>query len=635
MGKVLTFQLKYDIVIMNLSVLNMEVFYRMKSSKIKVLSAILTAAFLFGAVACEGNVPEVVSETKVGFCANSQNVMREESFSGGDFVLNTFKGDVESGQIIINPKDDVERFNFKVNDLTREGGSEKLTSDMFDVFAERYIEVIQSTSGNTDTGWYPDALVPIKNYVAKRDNKIKKGENQGIWINLNVPKDAVPGKYVGAGELTLNDEKISVPMTVNVYNIDMPEENHVKTAFYLDTSSMTSGEGKSITEELFETYYEFALSKRISTLLLPGFTMAGNAYDPDEFAAASVKYAKDPRVAAYQLPYSGDGTGAVRGEYCEAVLFALAEKNVELIENGDTDVNLFKKAYFYLGSLIDEPSPERYDIVRECDLRIHKAKLKVADSDLLRDYPELRESVLKLNHIVTTKIVEQLYGTDETGGVQTWCPLINYFTGERNRSIALSRMNSTDRRGGEGVWWYTCCNPTNPLPTLHLDDTIMSPRLTSWMQYDYKIQGRIYWSMTAWFRFKENRVQSGFDVWKDALNYENCNGDGILLYPGSKYAVDGPIATLRLEALRESNEDYELLWLAERGIKAINERKGKNYDSDTILGKFYDRLYTGILRNEDLNSAKFESVRKELLSLVEKIYNDENAATALLDNYNK
>ena len=608
----------------------------MKLSIKRIITAALCLTLSFAFVACsEEPAGEEAKGTKVSFCSNGQNVLREEEFSGGEFVVNTFRGDVEAGQIIVNPDRDVAKFNFKANDLTREGGSEKLTADLIDVFAEKYIEVKQSTSGNTPTGWYPDALVPMKNYAAKRDNKINKGENQGIWININIPKNAVPGTYKGTGELTLDDETISVPMTVNIYNIDMPEENHFKTAFWIDAQKIASGEGKSATEELIKKYYDFAASKRVSPMTLPEYNKVGVAYDAEDWVENSIRYARDNRIASYAFPFTGDGNGVVDQSYLEEILEELARRNVELKKQGE-DIDLFRKGYFYFGNLIDEPSPSTYDKVRECDLRVHKAKLKIADSDILKDYPELQESVLKIHHVVTTHINTVLYGTDEVGGVQTWCPTIDHFSGKKARATAIERMNSTDRRGGEGVWWYTCCNPRNPFPTLHLDDRLMSPRTTSWMQYDYKIQGRIYWSMNAWERFVDNRVAtSGYDLWRDALNYENCNGDGILLYPGSKYGVDGPLATLRLEAFREANEDYELLGVLENGIKALNAEMGKSYDAEKIMCKFYDRLYDGILLNADITASGFEQVRKEMLALTEKVMNDKAAAISLLDGYNK
>ena len=599
----------------------------------KPIALLLSCLLGFTVVACGNDEKEEnkeVIETTVSFCSASRTVMRDEKYTGGEFVLNTFKGDVEAGQIIVCPNRDISKFNFSVNDFSKVGGEEKLSSELFDIFAERYIEVYQSTSGNTYTGWYPDALVPIKNYVAKRDNKINKGDNQGIWINVNIPKDAASGTYRGVGVLTLDDEKKEVPMTVNVYDIDMPDEVHAVTSYYINPSMITKMD-KPATEEYKRVYYEFALSKRVTPMSFPEYSVTGR-YDVDQYANSVAEYVNDKRITSYALPYVSDSNGFVDQTYCEEILFALARKNIELRNNGASGVDLFKKAHFYLGTIIDEPSPNNYDLVRECDLRIHKAKLKVAASDLLRDYPDLQESVKTLKHVVTSRITEQLFGTDEKGGVQTWCPTTDNFSSKSERELALSRMNSTDRTGGEGVWWYGCCFPVNPYPTYHLDDNYLALRLMKWMQYDYKIQGSIYWNLVYWNK-RINDKEVLCDPWTEALNYEACNGDGKLLYPGSKYAVNGPISTLRLEGIRESAEDYELLWLTEQGIKAINEEYGKNYDSDIVLGKFYDRLFNDVFVKTEVTVVEFERVKCELMELVVKIYRDKDSAIRLLNGY--
>ena len=95
------------------------------------MSLAMCSIIVFGVFACSKPEEIVNAGTKITFCANGQNVMREESFTGGDeFVLNTFLGDVEAGQLIINPGKDVEKFNVKITDLTHEDGSEKITSDL-------------------------------------------------------------------------------------------------------------------------------------------------------------------------------------------------------------------------------------------------------------------------------------------------------------------------------------------------------------------------------------------------------------------------------------------------------------------------------------------------------------------------
>ena len=43
-------------------------------------------------------------------------------------------------------------------------------------------------------------------------------------------------------------------------------------------------------------------------------------------------------------------------------------------------------------------------------------------------------------------------------------------------------------------------------------------------------------------------------------------GDGSLLYPAKKFGSTEPISTLRLESIREGQEDYEYLWMIKNAI---------------------------------------------------------------------
>ena len=604
----------------------------MKKKIIKnFMSLAMCSIIVFGVFACSKPEEIVNAGTKITFCANGQNVMREESFTGGDeFVLNTFLGDVEAGQLIINPGNDVENFNVKITDLTHEDGSEKITSDLCEILVERYINVDASCCG-TEDGWYPDALIPIKNYIGKRENKITKGNNQGIWINVNVPKDSLPGKYTGSIEVTLDDDKKDVPVTVNVYNIEMPDQVHAKTAHFVYNELIADGEGKPGTPELYEKYYDFLLNKRMTLRCFPGFENVNTRYNPVEFAEAVAVYTRDGRVSTYNMPYVG-ANKLTDVNYMDEVLVAIAEKNIELIESGE-DIDLFEKAFFNLGAFIDEPTREKFELVKENDLRIQNAKIRLADSELLKDYPNLQESVIKIPHIVTSHIDKELYGTDEVGGVQTWCPQFKHFATKSQRALVLERLNSTDRRGGEGVWWYGCIQPHNPFPTYHTCDDLLSVRSLKWMQYSCKVQGEIYWCVNYWQKSVGN-VKSKTNVWTDPVSYENCSGDGRLVYPGSKYGIDGLISTLRVESQRESAEDYELFYLLDKGINSINEEFGKTYDVDKILEKFYSRVFDGVVLNIGATANDLESARKDLLTLCEKVCNDKSAAISLLNEYN-
>ena len=252
---------------------------------------------------------------------------------------------------------------------------------------------------------------------------------------------------------------------------------------------------------------------------------------------------------------------------------------------------------------------------------ISNAKFAVAER--LNNYPDLKESLLSLKHIVTIDYSEELIGTDTVGGVQTWCPKFRYFHTQDQRQIYIDRQNSQDRLMGENVWWYGCLDPRAPYPTYHLDDNLISSRIISWMQYDYGIEGELYWAVNWYTSYTGVR-----DVWTDAESVEQTPGDGYLVYPGREFGVDSPISTLRLESIRESREDYEYLWLFEQKIAEYNRTNGTNYDANALLQTYFEGLYKGTIpeRESDL----FHQKRLALLGAVEALYTDLNAAAESL-----
>ena len=62
----------------------------------------------------------------------------------------------------------------------------------------------------------------------------------------------------------------------------------------------------------------------------------------------------------------------------------------------------------------------------------------------------------------------------------------------------------------------------------------------------------------------------------DPLAFPGANGDGYILYPGRKYGIHGPIGTMRLEMIRDGQEDYEYLYILEELLKGYNEKFGIN-----------------------------------------------------------
>lgn len=205
------------------------------------------------------------------------------------------------------------------------------------------------------------------------------------------------------------------------------------------------------------------------------------------------------------------------------------------------------KAYFYLGDKIDEPTEEMYPRVKSYE-------------DILRTIaPDVQ-------HVVTIHPLEVLYGT-----VRTWCPHITLF----DPAIAAERQAL-----GEHVWWY---------PTGHpylIDDDLLGTRLLSWMQRRYHVESILYWATTYW----------PSDPWQGPAFAPDEHGNGYLVYPATPYNIEGPVGTVRLEAIRDGLEDYEYLWLWEQRMQEVAKRLGVTdvFHADDALLVCYERLFHAI-----------------------------------------
>lgn len=601
----------------------------MKKAK-RIITLLLVLAFVLpvfsgcdsqnssGSTAASGDV-------KLWYAYNTENFMQdleyEDLMEERDYTLrmSTIRGDVESIQLIITPENNVVSYDITFQDLKNESG-DVFAADNLEAFAEWYIEITESYNMDAYYGFYPDALVPMENYKLLHHNSIDAGENQGIWINANIPVDQAAGFYTGNAVLTVDGTEYNIPMELKIYDAVMPEENHQASSFAIWYDHIVYGEGTYSTE-LADKYFWFLVDKRV----MPLDPDPSKRTDYDVFIDWLVETQMDnPKISSYGLPYKiahieNTTRRIVDRSAVTSLLTKMAEKCIELREAGDEDADLFKKAFYYMGSITDEPTGEALERVEICDLIVSECKIEIADKYFKGKYQDLYESLMGLRVIVTTAYSTELLGSDTEGGVQTWCPQFQHWHTEAQREEYYARQNTTDRLMGEEAWWYGCNNPKVPYPTYHLDDDMISSRVLSWMQFDYNVDGDLYWCVN---------IYKVSDPWTIPVVTESVQ-EGRLIYPGAKYGIDGPISTLRMESIREGREDYECLWLLEQAIIAYNEANGTDYDPEELMDHLYADLYDGVIPERD-NAETFVERRTAMLEVLEQITLDPEAGIATL-----
>ena len=129
-------------------------------------------------------------------------------------------------------------------------------------------------------------------------------------------------------------------------------------------------------------------------------------------------------------------------------------------------------------------------------------------------------------------------------------------------------------RGAE-FWSYAAVVQNTGVPSPHweIDFPLLNFRILPWINFRYGLRGLLYWTSAYW----DELVARGHSPWSDpctSKEHLTCfNGEGLLIYPGKDVdyvvpekifgkSVWGPIPTLRLKAVRDGMQDYELLSLA-------------------------------------------------------------------------
>ncbi|MGA7236027.1 MAG: glycoside hydrolase domain-containing protein [Bryobacteraceae bacterium] len=173
--------------------------------------------------------------------------MSEAAGNAADVNLSAARGEYESFQIVTNgATKGLGNVNVTVSDLQGPAG-QTIPKTNFTLYREKYMRVTSSSpnwKGSNQPlgpGWYPDALIPFtdpetgKPITGARLEAVpfdvKAGNNQPIWVDLLVPRNAEPGKYSGNYTVTSDQGSFTGPISLRVWNFALPAAPTLKSSF--------------------------------------------------------------------------------------------------------------------------------------------------------------------------------------------------------------------------------------------------------------------------------------------------------------------------------------------------------------------------------------------------------------------
>jgi hypothetical protein len=433
---------------------------------------------------------------------------------------------------------------------------------LFRVF---YVKVTTPTTKlGSRRGWYPDPLVPREFGVAQTvPGSVNPGPTTPFYVLVHVPYGTAAGEYTATLEVADGDARVDVPFTLRVWNFGWSRIS-TRSAFAVSQDNLKrslprnfsfSGENKAtVLRNFYAVMKQHGISPTTVHYLPKVTDSSGNVHQGQSWAASVAPYLDetDPAVGVQdnQLPLLRWFPWSRSQNPSWTAIRNYLTDMTRLYKDRGWD----QKAYVYV---LDETTKAWEERLAEKYARALHAADKATGARvkfLLTDDPRPRS-------LGGTKTANTFLYDD----VDIWTLRYYYFFGR----IPAVRER---QQAGKDIWWYSYVNDAVArTPSFVIDKPHIDSRVWGWMMEKWDVDGILNWGFNRWG--KPTTGNGWRDPYRNPLSLIKgnlrSNGCTSLVYPGyyPRYGLDrptaGPVASLRLEALRDGLEEREYLKIAE------------------------------------------------------------------------
>ena len=480
-----------------------------------------------------------------------------------------------------------EGFFVEASDLTSSEGK-IISQKQIGFYLQHYIMLYAKSSPVGATGYWPDALAPLKEPFNMNAQYAVVG-NRPIWVDVFIPPATPAGKYKGKISVSQNGKiQQTLNLELEVYNFSLTEKTHLITYMNVSKGQLARFYNKPSDsediEKLTQTYYEFLYSHRMEPWfndpLEPEIKITGEkvtvSFNENRYQYYLTNL-KTKRVLLNAYPHNLEeqiGAEMFSKSFNQKVKSYLSQVTAYFEERGWKDRLVFN-------SPIDEPNTKQdFEETRKWANLVHEAAEGVP--------------------FLSTKSPLPDKNNPDWGTLRGHVDNFSIHGNSMNNPQLKQAIAEEQAKGGE-MTWYISCDQIYPQPNYFIDAPALDLVMVPWITARYNMEGILYWACNFWSETP--------DPWLDAVTFISgfvcsdghvLNGEGSLLYPGDhtrRYTgqpnVNGPVSSLRFELLREGIEDYEYLWmLKESGDKEFADTQTRNLVIDvSSFSRNVEELY--------------------------------------------
>jgi hypothetical protein len=400
-----------------------------------------------------------------------------------------------------------------------------------------------------------------------------------FWVSFDIPLTQQTGLYQGNITVDLPEgNDINISVSLNVWDFAIPRKQSFQTSYNLFRQTLRNyygGQWDDPNSTEYKQWLAFCTDYRVSPI---DMSMAESSshrfvkitrkldrtweFDFSLFNAY-VDYCYQNGARNFNI---GDlkwhfwepfyGYDEIRQEYREFNLLSwqyeevfaqyITEASQQYSMSGNRPYE--EMAFFYA---FDELNPGVPEVLQECTDR----------------HDRVEENWAALNTLTTGEPVR--YPAYE-GHLDIWCGKIpNYYQYTEPKVDEL-------RAQGDDFWTYVT-GYVPPYCNLEINEPGIEHRLIFWQNWVEEIDGFLHWGLNVWPHYRrpnpwvgEMEVEGTYDkwpnrAWNDAgwVTKTYNEGGGYLLYP----SPSGPVASIRLEMMRDGLEDWEYINLLDQLIQ--------------------------------------------------------------------
>ena len=385
---------------------------------------------------------------------------------------------------------------------------------------------------------------------------VPAGQCQPLWLTVRVPQDAPAGRYDGSFRLITASGADEVPVTLQVFDFEVPDQRHIPVTNWFTPGRIARQyhvePWSEAHWELLGRYADNMREHRQNVCLTP-LSLIDITQKPDgTFAFDFARF--DRWIELFEtrggMDFFEGGHVAGRDGGWETTRIKFNDITVTLTDGTSKALP---------GEQVIRPLMSALQAHLEQKGLLDRFWIHIADEPIDKCLASWEEKS-RIVHEAAPKIkrIDAIEAPEFHGTLEIWVPRLDHL------HDWYERYKSAQKEQGAELWFYTCLFPNQTYPNRLVDYSLLKTRILHWMNWHFDAPGYLHWGLNYWTDDPFASTESG----------RLPPGDAFIIYPGK----DGPLNSIRWEAMRDGLEDYEYLYL-------LAERTGSREQSTAFTGR--------------------------------------------------